>query len=171
MTNIVNFERDMWWCSNGAALTPILSDYNSSPTLVTDDGSVGQRVSRFHGVLSITAGTGAQCVSVGAAILPPPDGDSVPYRFKGACSASSRVLWSVGYKTGTSTVERQRIVASGSVCDEVVLIDPLDGADPNYGDALVFFCTAMRDSASYAVFGGSVQRLIAKPPQFAVAVS
>jgi len=176
MTNLVNFERDMFWTDAAASVGFLNSDLAFASIGVNNAGTVGQRHSVVQGTATnFAAGTGVQAASVGCLILPPPDGDNVPYRFKGAVvdRVGNPVVWSFGYLAGGvgTGVEQSRVVACGSVCDEIVVVRPLDSADPNYGDPLCFYGSVLRVAASDVKGGLSVQRLIAKPDQFAAAVS
>jgi len=172
MTNIVNFERDMFFTSRIGLVSAVGTTFSTSSALsAANDGIVGQRFSSFQGSLTTTVGTGASAFAVGCLILAAPDGDAVPYRFKGSCNSSGAVSWCYGYRSSGNSVKFAACVGFGSQCDELVYIPPLDSGDADYGNPVCFFLAVLRPVAEFVVYGGSAQRLISKPPQFATAVS
>jgi len=172
MTNIVNFERDFLWTQNVAAVVPSGNDWAASPQVVANDATVGQRINSVSVNTAVSVGAVNQFLSAGCLILPPPDGDAVPYRVKGYCWYNGAVpLFAFGYLTGGTSVVVPRVVGVGYEVDEIVLVNPVATGDPNYGDPLCFYLNCPRDVVGRVQGSLSVQRLISKPPQFASAVS
>jgi len=169
MTNIVNFERDQVWTGDRAFFNALTAAFGVNLSVQTS-GVVGERVNNFGpNRISTTAAGTVNCA--GCQILEPPDGDRVPYRFIASATDVNTMYWGFGYQSAT-TASAIKLFAVGPTCDLVVNVDPLDSGDPNYGKPLCFFgCMWNETVASNQMMIGSVQRLIAKPPQFASAVS
>lgn len=173
MSNIVNLDRDMFWLSGLAPVASVTSSIDNPTASVGNNGIVGQRHS---GVACVPASRGASATdeasTFGCLILPPPDGDVVPYRVKGAAvSQDYMISWHVGYFTGGTGIAARDILSSGQVIDDVFAIRPLQSGDPNFGFPLMFFCAVHRSVDTFIMGGISVQRLISKPDQYASAVS
>jgi len=167
MTNIVNLERDMFWSSDGVDTLPVSNGWGTSPFPVGAPAAVGERVSRMQ-TSFFNGASGSSINAAGCLILPPPDGDSVPYRVLGGNVSTLPTVWAFGYFASGSVLGR-RIFGAGLSIDRVVVVDPLDSSDPNYGKPLCFFGGSVGIGSN--LFSMSVQRLISKPPQFASAVS
>ncbi len=176
MTNLVNLDRDMYWSNYADPVAFSGGDLAAAALVVGNSGAVGQRVSaaRSTGV-TVSAASGLSCSSFGVLMLPPPDGDRVPYRVKGAFlnNSSNPVAWGYGLLDGGtgSSVVLHTVFSAGYSCDEIVLIEPLADSHPNFGDPLCFFASVVRKVASTSLGSLSVQRLISKPDQYASAVS
>lgn len=172
MSNLINLERDMFWTDASAGVAWQTTNIAANPMAVGNSGVVAQRLAFVQSLSeTFTVGAYPAAGAVGALILPPPDGDSVPYRFKGSAASAERVIWGYGYRSGTTVVNVPKLVAVGPVLDECVVVRPLDVADPNYGFPLCFFCAVTRVAASYRYASLSVQRMVSKPDQYASASS
>jgi len=172
MTNIVNFERDMFWTSDIVRSAVLTSGFTGAVASVGANAAVGQRVNGFQSVNFGISASGSFSAS-GALILPAVDGDITPYRFIGAGPSVelSPCYWAYGYYDAGS-VGGCVIFDCGDQCDRVVAVTPLDSGDPLYGRPLCFFGAIFGGSISSGnILSGSVQRLVSKPPQFASAVS
>ncbi len=171
MSNIINFERDMFWTGASALVSPVSGPFGAGDFTVASSGSVGQRHAFMRSSLVSVAPAAGSVFSAGCLILPPPDGDNVPYRVKGfSVAPNCSFVWSFGYLSAADTVSDVTTLASGDV-DDVFVVRPLQIGDPNYGFPLCFFGSCFRDVASYAISSLSVQRLLSKPDQFAAAMS
>jgi len=173
MSNIVNFDRDMFWTGFVNA-TFVSGAFGADPLDVGSSSDVGQRVSGVNVLPVAVTQSAGNVMSAGCLILPPPDGDAVPYRVRGYATGGLDTLWRFGYRTAGLGVEEANqctLIGAGPCIDTVVLINPLDSGDTHYGDPLIFFGSVAREAAADVAMSLSVQRLIAKPPQYASAVS
>jgi len=168
--SIINLERDMMWPSL-TSFTPLAASFSASSQACGADAAVGQRVNFGQSAFFSTSG-GAQVFCGGSLILPPADGDATPYRVIGSVvSPSTCVMFGYGWYS-SSAVGDPVYFRCGHDVDAVVSVAPLDAADPLFGRPLCFFAL-VNDEASFTAnrIAIGVQRLIAKPPQFASAVS
>jgi len=166
---IINLERDQRWLIHTTAVTPTIgASAGISP--VNTDGVVGQRVQSIQSSV-FTSTVAATYHNVGVLMLPPPDGDRVPYRFIADYMGPNFCRWSIGWFDAGSCGGCLSF-GVGDHLDTVLNVAPLDSADPLYGRSLCLFASVANEVASslnqVSIFA---QRMIAKPPQFASAVS
>lgn len=169
--SIINFERDMFWSVGTTLLSPSAVAYGATMAISTDS-NVAQRVNSFEAGFSSAVGASTyKCA--GAILLPPADGDVTPYRYICDCSLQTDVplVWHGYGWFDSGSISAPRIFGAGLHVDRVMALSPLDSADPNYGRPLCFFSAVGETFAGSTFVVGSIQRLIAKPPQFASAVS
>jgi hypothetical protein len=174
MTHLHNFERDLFWTDYSAVVASVTASIDSETINVANSGVVGQRHS-FAGCdpVNRTATDVTDGSTFGALILPPNEDDTIPYRVKGyAQPGGAACTWMVGFFEGLGGVrcQRCRVIGSGPILDEVVCMRSVVSSDPNFGDPLCFFAVIHRDVPSYVAGSIQVQRLIAKPDQYASAV-
>jgi len=171
--SIINLERDMSWIEDRSLLSAGAAvGYSTTAWAVATNASVSQRVNNFACSFSTTA-SGGNFINVGALILPPTEGDNLPYRLHGSAAvsdASNFSSWWLGFYNG-GTVARAVQIAVGPNVDKVVVFPPILAADPDFGKSLCFFCSTRAITVASAACTGYVQRMISKPPQFASAVS
>jgi len=168
--SIINLERDMRWQAELSPVSAVLATFSSSPFNVGTNGVVNQRVNGFATNLTVS-GTTSSIWSAGAILLPPADGDVTPYRFIGSITGSLQTCFFAYGWYASGAVQGRRVVACGREIDRVIAVPPLDSADPLYGRPLCFMACCLDNAAGFTMMEGSVQRMIAKPPQFATGVS
>jgi len=168
--SIVNLERDMRWSPDLSPVTPILAAFGSSPFNVGTNSVVGQRVNGFATNFA-TSGTSNSIWSAGCILLPPADGDVTPYRFLASVTGSLQTAFFAYGWFDSGAVVGRRIIGCGRSIDRVIALPPLDSADPSYGRPVCFMACALDNATGLVMLEGSAQRMIAKPPQFASAVS
>jgi hypothetical protein len=172
MSNIINIERDMFWGAPGSFVTPVSNALNDFSPDVGVSAAVGERISgAFSGPISMTASAG-DTLNMGALILPSLENEYVPYRFKGYASTSERVLWRYGFwDSSTPQADVCYLVGEGNEIDECIAIAGPPSGGTGDGLPLVFFGSILRGSAETVFMNVSVQRMVAKPPQYATASS
>lgn len=169
--SIFNLERDMCWVDMvSSEVAWISSDFSAASWNIGNDSTVGQRInSAASEYLSVT--NSSEAYLFGCKILPPPAGEFVPYRLRGACHFGGRVSWGVGFATGGNACTEQKLLVSDKTCDTIVACLGQSDGDTNFDDPLFFWCLAERNSSTDLFSHISVQRLISKPPQYASASS
>lgn len=170
MTNLINFNRDMFWVFDPANVAPVSGNFSAATLSVGRPAFVVERVYAMQTDFFATT-TALTVQSAGVQLLPPPEGDSVPYRVKGYCSGPNQCIWSCGFDDGAGVVSSRRAFGAGHQIDEVVVVPPVDSANPEFGKPMCFFGSVLNEVAGFAQLSISVQRLIAMPPQFAAAMS
>jgi len=174
MTNIVNFERDMHWIVTRGFVTASVASYSSTAWAVGTDSTVMQRANNFQSLIVTTAA--GSFTNAGCLILPPPEGDVVPYRCIGSSpndlgsTTNMEVSWWLGF-WDAGDCDNSFLVHVGPVCDKLIAVPAILSGDPDFGKPLCFFASIRNSAARNSMACGSIQRLISKPPQYAAAVS
>jgi hypothetical protein len=163
MSNLVNLQRDMVWCSPGATAVTWPTVNNA----VNSDGVVHQDAASI--VVASTSDASASGTRVGI-FLQQPQGERTPYRVRAWTSQGN--IFNISYANGSVTGTNDAI-QSGSVLisansrqlDEIFCVDATSGNDP------IFFGFTSSGTSIYQYVFMSVQRLNVAPPNYQSAVS
>lgn len=172
MTNIINLERDMQWFDMEEANVGLAAAVSTASTWAFAAlGDVFQRVGYVNTTWQANAAVADGLLVAGVRMLEPPELEYVPYRVIGSAVCGSDIGWFVGFDDGGSVMSGMQRIGAGPVIDTVVALRGVSSGSGDAGKNLVFAAGLARDDTSKVQVHLSVQRMIAKPPQYASASS
>jgi hypothetical protein len=165
MSHIANLKRDMFWAG-----IPTVLAAGSAFSFGAEDASVGTdgvdypKQGSFQLSSSSSIGTG-DLRAAGIAISRTEVEENLPFRVKMFSSVDA--FFGVGFTdtvAATTATDKVRWLGVGKTLDEVACIAPPADVDPRA--SAIFFVAVPGGTADF-ILGGSVQKLIAQPDQFA----
>lgn len=175
MANLVSLERDMTWIGLSTPLTPASAQsVQADSCTIAVDGTIYPKHAGAYGT-PVSATPAQQGRAIGC-LLTPIEGDNMPFRVKGFQMSDTGGLFGVGFARGNITnlalLSDLRWFKFGYLCDDVVVVRMPTSESPNYGKPIGFACLGFNSDPNQQLLQGiTVQRLSAKPDQYAMAVS
>jgi hypothetical protein len=167
MTNIINFDRDMFWTDFSNPVAFASGRFNFGEMRVGTSQTVHDTHAFVQSEMSELDDDDGKVHSVGCNIRGAIQRDNTVYRVKGM--SMQNALFCYGYSDGENVLD-VRTIAAGQRVDEAVVVRMLVAESKHVGKPLCFFA-CQYGYEEPAVVALSVQRLSGPPDQYMRSVS